>query len=93
MPTFRLTFRAGAKRRNCKVKPIVRRGSQKQALDPAVDFVSQDENRVVDERGGRTPMGAPIGRALADEYEWEHDDEREYGGDRDNGLGYIPFPE
>jgi hypothetical protein len=38
-------------------------------------------------------MGAPIGRALADEYEWEHDDEREYGGDRDNGQGYIPFPE
>jgi hypothetical protein len=75
------------------MKPVVRRGSQSQALAPDVDFVSQDENRVVDERGGRTPMGAPIGRALADEYEWEHDDEREYGGDRDNGQGYIPFPE
>ena len=55
------------------MKPVVRRGSQAQALAPDVDFVSQDENRVVDERGGRTPMGAPIGRALADEYELEHD--------------------
>ena len=75
------------------MKTVVRRGSQAQALAPDVDFVTQDENRVVDERGGRTALGVPIGRALADEYELEHDDEREYGGDRDNGQGYIPFPE
>lgn len=75
------------------MRPVIHRGSQSQALDRAVDFLSQDENRVVDERGGRTALGAPIGRALAEQYELAHDDEREFGGDQDNGQGYILFPE
>jgi hypothetical protein len=58
-----------------KVSPIICQGSQNWALNPRVDFVPQDESRVVDERGGRTAMGIPIGRALADEYEWEYDNE------------------
>jgi len=57
------------------------------------DFVTQDKKCVVDERGGRTAMCAPIGRALADVYELEHDDERKYRDDRDDEQGYMPFPE
>jgi hypothetical protein len=69
------------------------RNQLNQALDDKVTFVEMQTNRIVDERGGRSAMGVPMGRALAEKYETEHDDEREYGGDGDTGHGYVPFPE
>jgi hypothetical protein len=37
-------------------------------------------------------MGLPVGRALAEEYTWEHDDELVY--DKYSGpSGRMPFPE
>ena len=51
----------------------------------------------VDERGGRSTFGVPFGRALAEEYELEHDDERVFprGFNPRNTIdeeGFVPFP-
>jgi len=47
--------------------------------------------RLPDERGGRSVFGVPIGAALEEVYELEHDDERVYDGSGEGG--HINFPE
>jgi hypothetical protein len=53
------------------------------------EFVFNDQARVIDERGGRSFMGIPVGRALADAYEFEHEDERVFK----NEDSFIIYPE
>ena len=65
------------------------RGTTSDALSER-NFVQANESRIADGRDGRTDLGILTGRALAEAYEVEHDDERVF--EQNDKVGWVPFP-